>query len=79
MIIIIIVSLCTGRACYVCNGADSNELCNVNLEVCPMDADACENEVRMHGGKKQIFKRCKQGHACNNNNIQVCTASLRNR
>jgi len=59
-----------GVACYVCNGASSNEECNVDYEVCPLDADACENEVRMHGGRKQIFKRCKQSHACNNNHIQ---------
>nr|XP_039270654.1 uncharacterized protein LOC120345319 isoform X2 [Styela clava] len=59
-----------GRACYVCNGASTNEECNVDFEVCPMDADACENEVRMHGGRKAIFKRCKQAHACNNNHIQ---------
>ena len=40
------------------------------MEVCRPDSQACENEVRVHHGKKQIFKRCKQEHACRNNQIQ---------
>ena len=42
-----------GKACYQCDGAATNEECNANgLQVCPLDADACENEVRIHSGKK---------------------------
>ncbi len=43
------------------------------MEVCRQDSLACENEVRVHGGQKYIFKRCKQELACRNNQIQVRT------
>jgi uncharacterized protein YegL len=60
-----------GRACIECFGAETNEECNAQgYRVCPPDADACENEVRVHGGKKYIFKQCKQKKACYNNFIQ---------
>merc|ERR1739838_170001 len=60
-----------GFACYSCHGAATNEECNAGpMEVCRRDSMACENEVRVHGGKKQIFKRCKQQAACHNNQIQ---------
>jgi len=60
-----------GFACFSCHGAATNEECNAGpMEVCRPDSMACENEVRVHHGKKQIFKRCKQEHACRNNQIQ---------
>merc|ERR1712136_582151 len=47
-----------GRACIECFGAETNEECNAQgYRVCPPDSDACENEVRVHGGKKYIFKQ----------------------
>lgn len=63
---------CIGRACYSCQNAATNEECNAQpLEVCPSDAGACENQVRIHDGITRIFKRCKQEQSCNNNFIQV--------
>jgi len=54
-----------GRACYSCSGAATNEECNANpLEVCGVDAGSCENEVRISGGRKYIYKGCKQTSAC---------------
>merc|ERR1712183_1091920 len=56
-----------GFACFSCHGAATNEECNAGpMEVCRPDSMACENEVRVHHGKKQIFKRGKQEHACRN-------------
>lgn len=60
-----------GRACFSCEGAATNEECNAQpKQVCPPDADSCENEVRVHDGRVAIFKRCKQTKSCNNNFIQ---------
>lgn len=71
------MDLIAGRACYSCNGASTNEECNSQpVQICPMDADACENEVRENNGMKQIFKRCKQSLACENNFIQVSLGLL---
>ncbi|CAK8671827.1 unnamed protein product [Clavelina lepadiformis] len=60
-----------GVACYSCEGAKTNEECNANRPVvCPTDANACENQVRVHKGEKLIFKRCKQDKSCSNNFLQ---------
>jgi len=54
-----------GLACYSCSGAATNEECNANpLEICGPDAGSCENEVRISGGRKYIYKGCKQTSAC---------------
>ena len=61
-----------GRACYFCQNAPNNTACNAQgIQVCPNDADSCENEVRFHGQTYTISKHCKQTLACNNNFIQV--------
>jgi len=60
-----------GFACHSCDGAATNEECNaMPLEVCREDSLSCENEVRIHGGIKKIYKRCKQEQACLNNQAQ---------
>ena len=70
-VFLISIFILIGFACFSCHGAATNEECNAGpMEVCRPDSQACENEVRVHHGKKQIFKRCKQEHACRNNQIQ---------
>ena len=60
-----------GIQCYHCEGAATNAECNAqSLETCSPNANSCQNEVRINHGVKQIFKRCKQSLACQNNYIQ---------
>uniref|UniRef100_H2Z8I6 Uncharacterized protein n=2 Tax=Ciona savignyi TaxID=51511 RepID=H2Z8I6_CIOSA len=62
-----------GLRCFTCNGASSNEECNLKGRIvqCQPNEGSCQNEVRLSEGKYYtITKRCKQTEACSNNQEQ---------
>ncbi|XP_002128544.3 E-selectin-like [Ciona intestinalis] len=62
-----------GLRCFTCNGASSNEECNLKGRIvqCQSNEGSCQNEVRLSEGRYySITKRCKQTAACSNNQEQ---------
>nr|XP_039262624.1 P-selectin-like isoform X1 [Styela clava] len=70
-----IIQTTSGITCLECSGVRSDQECRATgrIRTCGYRQDACEIELRNHGGwggGLLIFKQCKESRACENNHIQ---------
>jgi len=68
------LSLASALKCWTCTNAQDDDECALNGRVvtCQESEHTCETEIRRGGwgSYPMITKRCKQGHACFNNEFQ---------
>jgi len=68
------LAVCSALQCWTCDNAKSDEDCmeNGELQLCQENEHACHTEIRRGGWGSYplITKRCKQGLACRNNQVQ---------
>nr|XP_002125765.3 P-selectin [Ciona intestinalis] len=69
---IVFVATTEALQCWTCQNAANNEECLATgqLKTCLENEESCQTEVRTLDRGVLLFKRCKQGRACDNNFVQ---------